>query len=441
MLEILGRFHVLFLHLPIGILAAVVAVELWAKLRKDERAAAANGLLTALLALSAVTAAITGLVLGRDQDGDAVFWHRWTGVGLAVLCCGVAWLRWRWQSVGAPGGTTYAGALAATSVLCVVVGHLGGSITHGDDFLWPKTKAPRQLPTVPLVEGGEPAEGAEAFDVYAEVIGPIFADRCIECHGPNKQKGGLRLDSPSAIMAGGHEGPSIVPGHPERSLLVELISLPPEDEDIMPSKGDPLTPAEVQAISDWIATGAPFGTGGPESGVAAGAGAPTELDRAAATIPPAQEALLRRVVDSGLTLTPLSDNGALLDVDAGSLAAGFGPEHITLLRELRHNVAWLDLGRTPVGDEDLFFLAELPNLQRLQLHQTAITDAALPQIAGCKQLRYLNLFGTAVTDAGVGQLSRMESLESLYIWQTKITQQGAEVLKKALPDTEINRGE
>ena len=447
MLELLGRVHVLLLHLPIGLLAGVVTVELWAWLRKDERAGSANGLLTALLALSALAAAVTGLVLGRDQSGDTVFWHRWTGIGLAVLCCGVAWLRWRWQSVGTPGGAVYAGSVVMAAGLTVLVGHLGGSITHGDDYLWPASREP--APSVPLplptATGGGDGEDPDApppqVDIFATVIVPIFEDRCVECHGDNKQKGGLRLDSPGAIQAGGHSGPVIVPGHPERSLMIELVSLPPEHDDVMPPKGDPLTPAQVQALNDWIATGASFSLEGPESGVGGDLDAPTALDRLAASIAPPQIELMRRVVDSGLNATPVSDNGALLDVDAGSLGAGLGEEHLKLLRELRHHVVWLDLGRTPITDDQLFVLQELPNLRRLQLHQTGITDAALATIAGCRNLESLNLFGTAITDAGVPELARMESLQHLYIWNTRITQNGAEILKKALPDTEINRGE
>lgn len=445
MLEILGRFHVLVLHLPIGLLAGVVALELWARLRRDERMAAANGVLVPLLALSALVAAGTGLVLGRDQTGDAVFWHQWTGVGLAVLCCTVAWLRWRWQSVGSPGGAVYGGGLVLAVGLTGVVGHLGGSMTHGDGYLWPTSPsdAPRiELPPIPGEgDDAEPGTPAPQVDVFASAIVPILEARCTECHGANKQKGGLRLDSPAAIQAGGHSGPVIVPGHSERSLLVELISLPPEHSDVMPSKGDPLTPAQVAAISSWIDAGAAFSLGGPDSDVPPGVDAPTGLDRAAASLAAPDPALLQRVVDSGFAVSPVSANGALLDLDAGNLGETFGNEHLKLLRELRHHVAWLDLGRTGIGDDELFVLAELPNLRRLQLHQTAITDAGLSALAACPRLEYLNLFGTAITDAGIPNLARLEQLDHLYLWNTGITQDGANILQKALPQTEINRGE
>ena len=85
-----------------------------------------------------------------------------------------------------------------------------------------------------------------------EVAG-IFSGRCYECHGPEKQKGGLRLDALDPMMAGGESGvPALVPGKPDESPILLRVSLPPDDVDIMPSKGDPLTPEQIQVIRNWI---------------------------------------------------------------------------------------------------------------------------------------------------------------------------------------------
>ncbi len=61
-------------------------------------------------------------------------------------------------------------------------------------------------------------------------------ERCQGCHGPAKQKGGLRLDSRQAALAGGLAGPAVVPGIPEKSLLIdavnygELYQMPPKSK-------------------------------------------------------------------------------------------------------------------------------------------------------------------------------------------------------------------
>ncbi|MCA9542324.1 MAG: hypothetical protein KC620_25680, partial [Myxococcales bacterium] len=100
-----------------------------------------------------------------------------------------------------------------------------------------------------------PPPPAPTVEFTAEVW-PILKKSCVRCHGPKKQKGELRLDSRAAAMAGGEDGPVIVAGRPEESDLYRRVSLPHDDEDYMPSKGDPLTDEQVEVLRRWIAAGA-----------------------------------------------------------------------------------------------------------------------------------------------------------------------------------------
>jgi hypothetical protein len=79
----------------------------------------------------------------------------------------------------------------------------------------------------------------------------------VSCHRPDKHKGGLRLDAYAQLMAGGEDGAVVIPGDPAASEIVRRITLPPDDDDYMPSDGKkPLSAAEIQVIQDWIAGGA-----------------------------------------------------------------------------------------------------------------------------------------------------------------------------------------
>jgi mono/diheme cytochrome c family protein len=98
---------------------------------------------------------------------------------------------------------------------------------------------------------------AEEAATFAQVE-PIFADRCYSCHGPEKQKDKLRLDSREAIEKGSKHGPVIKAGEPENSKVYERITLAPDHEDIMPAKGDALTAEQIKIIGDWIKAGAKF---------------------------------------------------------------------------------------------------------------------------------------------------------------------------------------
>lgn len=104
---------------------------------------------------------------------------------------------------------------------------------------------------------GLPA-GAEGVS-FKDTILPILKERCFSCHGPEKSKGKLRLDSLEAIQKGGEDGPIIVAGKPEESSFYKLTILPKDNEDIMPAKGDPLTEEQTKAIFAWITEGANFG--------------------------------------------------------------------------------------------------------------------------------------------------------------------------------------
>jgi hypothetical protein len=101
---------------------------------------------------------------------------------------------------------------------------------------------------------------------FVKDIQPILADRCYKCHGPEKHKSELRLDQPASILRGGESGePVLVPGKPDQSHIIQLIT-EPDPTKRMPRQGDPLTPAQVGAIKEWIAGGAkmPDAPLGPE---------------------------------------------------------------------------------------------------------------------------------------------------------------------------------
>ncbi|MFL6405438.1 MAG: PSD1 and planctomycete cytochrome C domain-containing protein, partial [Nitrososphaeraceae archaeon] len=108
---------------------------------------------------------------------------------------------------------------------------------------------------------------------FARDIQPILQANCYECHGPQKTKAHLRLDSPAGIARGGETGPVIVPGKSEQSLLVRRI-LGLDGDDRMPKDGDPLPSANLALIRSWIDQGAKWPGG--EASAAAHENAPDE---------------------------------------------------------------------------------------------------------------------------------------------------------------------
>jgi mono/diheme cytochrome c family protein len=104
-----------------------------------------------------------------------------------------------------------------------------------------------------LFGGSLPA--AEPVD-YLRDVKPIFTKHCTTCHGAQKQRSGLRLDTAKAARAGGNSGPAIVPGKSADSPLIKAIK-GIDDFKVMPPKEQPRLSAEQIAIlKTWIDEGA-----------------------------------------------------------------------------------------------------------------------------------------------------------------------------------------
>jgi hypothetical protein len=95
---------------------------------------------------------------------------------------------------------------------------------------------------------------AEDFSFFESKVRPLLVERCIECHGEKKQKGDLRLDSKSGWQKGGESGAVLVPGNPEKSLLIKAVSYVDKDLQMPPKKQ--LAPEEVAVLREWVKQGA-----------------------------------------------------------------------------------------------------------------------------------------------------------------------------------------
>jgi len=97
---------------------------------------------------------------------------------------------------------------------------------------------------------------ASAATDFAREIEPILVKRCSECHGPDKQKADLRLDSRAAALKAAKSGKAaLVPGKADESELVRRV-LSADPDEVMPPKGARLTAAEVEGLRRWIDDGA-----------------------------------------------------------------------------------------------------------------------------------------------------------------------------------------
>ncbi len=102
-----------------------------------------------------------------------------------------------------------------------------------------------------------PPAATQTGITFDKDIKPIFEKSCIKCHGPEKKKGDLRVDSLEATLKGGENGPNVVKGNSAKSTLVHSIARLTEDEAMPPEgKGEPLTKEQIGLVRAWIDQGA-----------------------------------------------------------------------------------------------------------------------------------------------------------------------------------------
>ena len=245
LLVFVGRMHLAVLHFPLAFLPLAAVLALLDTRAPDEFRARVVRLLARPGAASAVLAALTGWIhadaepLGRTA-ANALDLHRWLG----MACCLLA-------LAGALGGARLRlPALVGAALLACGAGHLGGELVHGEGYLSEPFRAPAA--SAPL----EPVSTEKAL-AFADVQ-PILQARCVECHGPLKQKGELRLDAfDTRWFEPGEFGTVVVAGRAAESELVRRMRLPLDDEDHMPPAKKPQhSVEELAALERWIDSGA-----------------------------------------------------------------------------------------------------------------------------------------------------------------------------------------
>jgi uncharacterized membrane protein/mono/diheme cytochrome c family protein len=289
-LEILARAHPILVHFPIALLLAAALAELGRMLLGRPGRSPAAYYCVVLGTLGALFAGASGW-FWADLDppsaklADTVAWHRWTAVAAASLATlsFIVGLFAKGEA-GARAARIYRLLLFLAAIAVAITGSKGGDLVWGEGHLFEgldaEPTAPQPAPPEPASAGSPESGGtsstagtvdtaaesslAPGLDIVARVdfdrdVRPIFEASCIECHGPKKKKGGLRLDRRGDLFEGDRDLWVIIPGAPDESLLYELVTLPITDDERMPQDADPLSSQEIDVLRRWIAEGAVWG--------------------------------------------------------------------------------------------------------------------------------------------------------------------------------------
>lgn len=452
---IVGHLHPLIVHVPIGTFIFALVISLLPKTKWDSLGSALE-LALIIGIITSLSACIAGYLLAQSGDYDPalVLKHRWTGIGTAALSIATYLIR------------SYRRILIwLTCILMAITGHLGGTLTHGEGYLFSSSTEEQSstdsIPDIPLQKSELPdttntsAETEEVF-LYRDQIKPIFQSKCYGCHSQIKRKGKLRLDTEAFILQGGKDGKIIKTGNAGKSPLYTHLILPLEDDLHMPPKGKKqLTAKEINIIHEWIDKGNPFGSIIintkndspkansiiPKSTIQLREPIPVAEHTISIekNIPPAAQSEIDLLESKNIIVNKIKEESNELSINFVNVK-NLQSSIIDNLEKLNQQVVILKLSNQPITDEFIQKLSSFKQLRQLQLENTKITDAGLATIKNLDGLEQLNLYGTIITDKGLSYLIECKNLKAIYLWKTNVTPQGITQLKKAMPNVKIESG-
>ncbi len=431
----LGRLHPLLVHLPIGMLILTFFIEIYERRKNKEANSDMVRFALGIAAISSVAAVGSGWLLGENGGYDQVllFRHRWMAVALTAGICILYYIKRNPRSWNRK---FYIPFFILVLFLLSFTGHMGGSMTHGEDYLFKDAQTKEVIIT----------DVSKAV-VFTDIVQPILDNKCASCHNSNKVKGGLIITSKGHLLAGGDSGSILEAKEDEIPRLIRNIKLPLEHEDHMPPKGKtPLTADEISLLEWWINNKNCFDC------VVETLDKPEEINtillsleedtspRAliAKTVDPISTPWLTDININGTIATRVAENNPLIIINLSG-HTNLTKEHFKKLKKQADNIIELNLSKSNFNDTLSSYLSQFKNITKLQLHNTTITDNTLKQLARLKHLESLNLYGTHVTNAGIEKLHNHPSLKTLYTWETKISEEALENFERRNPKINIVR--
>lgn len=423
-IKVAGRLHPMVLHFPVALLLIIALLELMKTGPGNRDNGFTIDFLLAITAFTAALAALCGFFLlygGGYENSNDLYWHKISGISTSLIAGLLSWLRGYKKLIYIP-------ALISGCIMLIVTGHLGSSVTHGAGFI-----------TEPLMAQAKKIKNVDEAVVYEDMVQPIFNEKCIGCHNPNKQKGELLLTSYKDLIKGGENGAVIFGGNADTSTLYNLLLLPANDDRHMPPEGKPQPDAaEIAIIKWWINNGAD-----------------AKQKFKDANAPDSIKKIIKTRYDAGSALDQLNIAFADIDLinklnnnDRGVRQLSIEKPYINVflanrrqisdneleeLSAIKNQITGIDLSYSNITNPQLQQIARFPHLRAIHLENSNVTDSALGVLSSLKYLEYLNVSNTAVTSAVFTLTEKIKSLNKIFVYGTEIKPEEIAGLKKSRP--------
>lgn len=410
----LGKMHPLLLHFPI-VLSSFIGLYYIL----DKKSSISNAVLKNILLVNALLSslvAILGILLSKQDSYDAqtIFLHQWGGVGIAFIS---------WFFVFAQDGITgflnnYRWRLLSGSGFLIVLfifTHKGAQLTHGVNVINFPDPAPSEKSKLSTTKLDSNAT------IYAKAIAPILEQKCISCHGKDKVKGDLLLNTPENILKGGKDGSILASDKDKEAILFTRMHLPMSDEKHMPPDGKmQLTSEEVALLGRWIKAGGDFKTKLKEIAktdslfILATNYTPTfESDNKK----PAKFPDLKQYNSDYCTVYYLYNGSNEVAVNFYQ-PTFYSIDHLKKLEKIAPQIISLNMQAMPLTKNDLAIIGKFENIEKLNLNYTKLKFEDLSALTSLKKLATLSVCGFNFNDQKVDNFLSSSKVSRLNIWST-----------------------
>jgi mono/diheme cytochrome c family protein/uncharacterized membrane protein len=398
------KMHPLVLHFPIVLGIAIVIYLVFFQNNKLEEGT--EKLVLVGNALMASIVALLGLFLSKQDayDTDTLNLHKWGGLSIALI----SWLLIYLKNI--PASIQKIIALSYLLVLLFFT-HQGALLTHGENAL------SMPLPEVKVTEEVKTVDSS--LTVYEKAIAPILAQKCVSCHGPDKVKGQLQLQSPELIIKGGKNG-SILNGiQNEEAQIIQRIHLPNADEKHMPPDGKlQLTLEELTLLNKWVKAGGNF-----TKKISELAKTDSLAILAMAYKAPAKGSGdnknkapdLKPYNSSYCTVNYLYNGSEEIEVNffQGSF---YKIEQLKNLEKIKDKIVSLNMQGMPITKEDLAIIVQFTKLKKLNLNYTTLTLNDLAPLKTITSLKNLSICGMEVNENTLSKFLEKAPFTEINIW-------------------------
>jgi len=392
-LELLGKSHLLWVHLPIGFIFLALVLTLLKWKNPEAPYFILLPLIWRLATLAAIFSVLSGLLLSENQEGTNLLFHQYAGIFLTMGL--ITYLIFKKNFI-----------LIFIGILFVITIHLGASLTHGEDYLFKKKK--KEITQLNEVE------------LFEDAIVPIFKAKCYSCHKPGKSKGDLDLTNYEKIG--------------DKKELVRRTQLPKSHKEFMPANGKaPLSKEQLAILSYWVEIGAPktkrlaqLQLDAKRKAIFESFFKLNENPLLSLNVKPAK---YEHLAKNGFLIQPIYRQSALLEVKY----TGKRKPELKSLQEIKKQVVWLDLSNSGLRDEDLNIVGQLENLFKLNLSKNDISNQGITALGKLKHLKEINLYETKVSSDALNHILQMPNIDKIYVWETKIPTNYLDSIAKMKP--------